>query len=213
MTVEHNSRELANMEVLSARLLHDVAGSIGSVISYVECVLDDPGSEDVRNCLEEALEGMVSRFRLMRQAYSASEDNASFSNTKDHVEQYLKRRGVDLSAWQIDVQFADVEFVEKVNKLVVQAVLFSAMVMVKGRGISVTVSESKNVVNIRLVLDAEEVSVHKDIEGIMSDIGGRVLTTHNVQAYFMFLLCEEHKAEFRYDMDARTVEIALLAQP
>ena len=212
MTMEHNSRELANMEVLSARLLHDVAGSIGSVISYVECVLDDPESDDVKGCLEEAVEGMVSRFRFIRQAYSASEDNSSFENTKNHVEQYLKKRGMTLSSWQIEVQFSDTEFVEKVNKLIVQAVLFSAMIMVRGHGISVTVRKSGNTVKLKLFLEAEEVSVHKDIEDIIPCGCSGVLTTHNVQAYFMFLLCQEYRAEFLHDIETKTVEIILTTE-
>ncbi|KJV66986.1 hypothetical protein APHNP_1311 [Anaplasma phagocytophilum str. ApNP] len=93
------------MEAFAAKLLHDVAGSVGSVVSYIECFLDDPESDDIRVCLEEAAVEMISRFRLIRQAYSGSEDNSCFDTTREHIEKYLKKRVFLLSPYVLRGSF------------------------------------------------------------------------------------------------------------
>ena len=212
MAVGHEAEELSNMEVLAARLLHDVAGSIGSVVSYVECFLEDPDSHDMRCSLEEAVEGMIARFRLVRQAYSTSEDNSSFDNTRRHIEEYLKKRGISRLDWSIEARFADADTVEKVNKLIIQAVLFSVMMMVKGKAIAVSVKQDAGTIIILLRLHADELAVHEDVKDIFNSEGevGK-LTTHNVQAYFMLLLCSKYQAVVRYDVEDSLVELRLLA--
>ncbi|MDB1135765.1 histidine phosphotransferase family protein [Candidatus Anaplasma sp. TIGMIC] len=202
---------LASMEVFAARLLHDVAGSIGSVVSLVECFLEDPECDDMKGQLEEAVDGMISRFRLVRQAYCSSEDNSSFCSTQRHIEKYLKKRGLCLVEWNIAAQFADADMVERVNRLVIQAVLFSAMVMVQGTGLSVSVCRTDDTVHIQLKLCAAEVSVHRDVERMLSREEGCELTTHNVQAYFLTLLCKEYGATFRYSTESALVEVHLPA--
>ncbi|QLL66458.1 hypothetical protein O998_00930 [Anaplasma phagocytophilum str. Norway variant1] len=201
--------ELASMEAFAAKLLHDVAGSVGSVVSYIECFLDDPESDDIRVCLEEAAVEMISRFRLIRQAYSGSEDNSCFDTTREHIEKYLKKRGIPSFSLCIEGQFYDAKLVEQVNRLLVQAALFSAMAMVRGKGISVSISQTESMVAIRLVLDAEEISVHKDVESVLENANACALTTHNVQAYFMTLLCTEYGATLRYDPENALVEVVL----
>lgn len=210
MAVGHEAEALSNMEVLAARLLHDVAGSIGSVVSYVECFLEDPESHDMRCSLEEAVEGMITRFRLVRQAYSTSEDNSSFDNTRHHVEEYLKRRGIARLDWSIEAEFAEAEVVEKVNKLIIQAVLFSVMIMVKGKAIAVSVRRVEGSIVILLRLYADELAVHEDVKYVFdSKCSEMKLTTHNVQAYFMLLLCSKYQAAVQYDVENSLVELKL----
>ncbi|QJC27300.1 histidine phosphotransferase ChpT [Anaplasma platys] len=212
MAVGHEAEELSNMEVLAARLLHDVAGSIGSVVSYVECFLEDPESRDMRCSLEEAVEGMIARFRLVRQAYGTSEDNSSFDNTKQHVEEYLKKRGIARLDWSVDARFAEADTIEKVNRLIIQAVLFSVMMMVKGRAIAVSVKQEGDAIVILLRLHADELAVHEDVKEIFNSRGNvGKLTTHNVQAYFMLLLCSKYHAVVRYDVENSLVELRLSA--
>ncbi|MGN7678875.1 MAG: histidine phosphotransferase family protein [Anaplasma sp.] len=208
---EQDADVLANMEVLSARLLHDLAGSVGSVVSYVECLVEDPKSEDALQSLEKASAEIVARFRLLRQAYSASEDNSCFNKTKDNVEKYLQRRGIAQLTWKIESQFVDTELIEKVNRLLSHCVLLSVMLMVRGKGMSVAVRTTEEGVQMQIKLSASEVEMHRDIERVLvyRDTDACQLNTRNVQAYFMSLLIMQYGATFRYEAHDPLIEIVL----
>ncbi|AAV86875.1 histidine phosphotransferase family protein [Anaplasma marginale] len=204
---------LANMEVLSARLLHDLAGSVGAMVSYVECLVEDPESEGTLRSLEEASEEIIARFRLLRQAYSLSEDNASFDKTQSNIRQYLQKRGVAQLLWEVEAQFADAELVEKVNRLLAHIALLSVMLMVRGEEVAVSVVDAaeEGSVRLRAKLKADEVAMHRDIERVLvyRDIDACQLNTRNIQAYFMSLLLMRYGATFCYDAYDAIIEITL----
>ncbi|ACZ49004.1 hypothetical protein ACIS_00360 [Anaplasma centrale str. Israel] len=204
---------LANMEVLSARLLHDLAGSVGAMVSHVECLVEDPGSESMLRSLEEASEEIIARFRLLRQAYSASEENSSFDKTRNNIEQYLQKKGVAQLFWEVEAQFADAELVERINRLLAHAALLSVMLMIRGSEIAVSVVDAaeEGSVQLKVRLKADEVAMHRDIERVLvyKDTDTCQLNTRNVQAYFMSLLLVRYGATFHYNAYDATMEIML----
>ncbi|MCU7611815.1 histidine phosphotransferase family protein [Anaplasma capra] len=211
-TDDRGAETLANMEVLSARLLHDLAGSVGSMASYVECLVEDPDSESVLDSLEEASEEIIARFRLLRQAYSASEDNSDIEKTRNNIEQYLSKRGIAQLTWEIKIQFADAELMEKVNRLLAHAALLSTMLMIRGSEVAVSVDATAGGdVQLRIKLTAGEVEMHRDIESVLiyRATDECQLNTRNVQAYFMSLLLIRYCAAFCYDAGNSVIEITL----
>ncbi|GAT78683.1 hypothetical protein EHRUM3_09120, partial [Ehrlichia ruminantium] len=77
-----NNDVLSNIELISAKLLHDLAGSVGAIVNYIECLGDDESlSRSMMPLLSDASNDVMNKFKLLKQAYSISDDNGDFNST------------------------------------------------------------------------------------------------------------------------------------
>ncbi|APR98769.1 hypothetical protein [Wolbachia endosymbiont of Folsomia candida] len=85
------------MELLSGRLLHDFANSMSGIMSSVEEFEtgdknDADAQKDAFSLLKESSDDLMSKHKVMKQAYSSSGDNSSFDLTKSNIKNYLKKK-------------------------------------------------------------------------------------------------------------------------
>ncbi|QKX01467.1 hypothetical protein GOY13_00565 [Wolbachia endosymbiont of Cruorifilaria tuberocauda] len=83
-------------ELLSGRLLHDFANSMNGIIfsleEFEECDKDDITYKEALLLLRESSNDLINKHKVMKQAYSSSEDNYNFCQTKSNIENYLLKK-------------------------------------------------------------------------------------------------------------------------
>ncbi|QXK91748.1 hypothetical protein HL033_03180 [Neoehrlichia mikurensis] len=192
---------LLHMELLSAKLLHDLAGPIGAVVNYIEFLSegDSDKSKDFICLLMEASNEIMARFRLSRQSYSFSEDNKNFSSTKANVEEYLDTKKVKLS-WNIAVQIYNVQLVEKINKLVSNIIILSTMIMIDGKEVEVLLQEDGDKVVLKITLKAQGIEICESIQDIFDEKTNYVLDAKNIQAWIISMLLMKYNVNLSYNL-------------
>ena len=202
---------LLNVELVSARLLHDLAGSVGAIVNYIECLSDDENlSEDMVPLLSDAANDVMNKFKLLKQAYSISDDNGDFNSTKYNIESYLKRKKVVLE-WDVNVQVFDVELVEKINKLLANTVMILMLFMINGSQVKILLSKSNTGdLLIETIAHAQKIEIHESIKNIldknMTDIE---LTTKNIQARVFMLLLDSYDAKMTYNVQESVFKLSI----
>ncbi|RZB12494.1 hypothetical protein DRF75_03785 [Ehrlichia minasensis] len=197
-----NSDILSNVELVSARLLHDLAGSVGAMVNYIECLGDDESlSEDMMSLLSDAANDVMNKFKLLKQAYSISDDNGDFSVTKHNIKNYLKRKKI-LLEWDVDVQLFDVELVEKINKLLTNIVMILMYFMINGSKVKVTLSRSSDDgLLLEIIACAQKIEIHDSIKCILDrDISNKELNTKNIHVNFLMMLLDNYNAKMTYEV-------------
>ncbi|QGR02717.1 hypothetical protein EDL79_03665 [Ehrlichia ruminantium] len=193
---------LSNIELISARLLHDLAGSVGAIVNYIECLGDDENlSGNMMPLLSDAANDVMNKFRLLKQAYSISDDNGDFNSTKCNVENYLARKKISLE-WDINVQIFDVELVEKVNKLLTNIIMILMLFMIGGNKVKIMLSNiGVSDLLIEVIADAQSIEIHESIRKILNgEVNPGELTTRNVQVSFLMLLISNYNARITYEI-------------
>ncbi|ABD44956.1 hypothetical protein ECHHL_0293 [Ehrlichia chaffeensis str. Heartland] len=197
-----NSDILSNIELVSARLLHDLAGSVGAIVNYIECLSEDESvSEDMVPLLSDAANDVMNKFKLLKQAYSISDDNGDFNTTEHNIKNYLKRKKIVLE-WDINAQIFDVELVEKINKLLINVTMILMFFMINGTKVKVVLSKSNN--NdflIEIIAFAQKIEIHESIQSILDgDMFNQELNTKNVQVNFLMMLLKSYNAKMTYEI-------------
>ncbi|GAT76509.1 hypothetical protein EHRUM1_06930 [Ehrlichia ruminantium] len=197
-----NNDVLSNIELISARLLHDLAGSVGAIVNYIECLGDDESlSGSMMPLLSDASNDVMNKFKLLKQAYSISDDNGDFNSTKYNIENYLTRKKVILE-WNVNVQIFDAELIEKINKLLTNMVMVLMLFVINGNRVKIMLSSmSDGHLLIEVIANAQIIEMHESIKSILNgDITSVELTTRNVQVSFLMLLISNYNARIAYDV-------------
>ncbi|WP_078400132.1 histidine phosphotransferase family protein [Ehrlichia ruminantium] len=197
-----NNDVLSNIELISARLLHDLAGSVGAIVNYIECLGDDESlSRSMMPLLSDASNDVMNKFKLLKQAYSISDDNGDFNSTKYNIENYLTRKKVILE-WHVNVQIFDAELIEKINKLLTNMVMVLMLFVINGNKVKIMLSSmSDGNLLIEVIANAQIIEMHESIKSILNgDITSVELTTRNVQVSFLMLLISNYNARIAYDV-------------
>ncbi|AHC39432.1 histidine phosphotransferase family protein [Ehrlichia muris] len=197
-----NSKILSNVELVSARLLHDLAGSVGVIVNYIECLGDDESlAEGMIPLLSDAADDVMNKFKLLKQAYSISDDNGDFNATKHNIKNYLKRKKIILE-WDVDIQIFDIELVEKINKLLANITMILMFFMINGTKVKIVLSKSdSNGLFIETIASAQKIEMHESIKSILDmDISNQELNTKNIQVNFLMMLLDSYNAKMTYEI-------------
>ncbi|WP_253299853.1 hypothetical protein [Wolbachia endosymbiont of Chironomus riparius] len=86
-----SGNKLLIIEVLSGRILHDFANSMNSIVfGLEECKVGDQKAGI--SLIQKGFDHLFVKYKVMKQAYSASGDNLSFYKTKSNIENYLLKK-------------------------------------------------------------------------------------------------------------------------
>ncbi|XGA09028.1 MAG: hypothetical protein U0X86_001397 [Wolbachia endosymbiont of Xenopsylla cheopis] len=80
---------LSVVELITARLFHDFASPMNGIINSVEFFESDSVEEESLSILRDGSNSLLHKFKIMRQAYSFSESNSNFAETKNNIINYL----------------------------------------------------------------------------------------------------------------------------
>lgn len=88
---ENTTNTLLITELISGRLLHDFANSMNGIMFGLEEVEDGDQKEGL-SLIKEGFNDLLARYKIMKQAYSVSDNNFSFDQTKSNIESYLLKK-------------------------------------------------------------------------------------------------------------------------
>ncbi|WCR57931.1 hypothetical protein [Wolbachia endosymbiont of Ctenocephalides felis wCfeJ] len=92
-----NENILLITELLSGQLLHDFANSMNGITFGLEELEahdknDTSTHKEALSLLRESFDDLMSKHKVMKQAYSLSADNYNLNLTKSNIENYLLKK-------------------------------------------------------------------------------------------------------------------------
>ncbi len=91
---ENTANILLTIELLASRLFHDFANSMNGIMFGVEEF--ESGSvgtqKEAFSLIKESMNDLLIKYKLMKQAYSISENDACFIQTRSNVQNYLLKK-------------------------------------------------------------------------------------------------------------------------
>ncbi len=79
------------MELLSGRLLHDIANSMNGIMFGLE-EFEDGDQQEALSLIKESFNNLLAQYKVMKQAYSISDDNLNFGQTESNIHNYLLKK-------------------------------------------------------------------------------------------------------------------------
>ena len=192
MKDQKNLNQVFIMELLSARFFHDIAGSIGAIANSVEFLKEE--DEAMRSqsisLLDESSDDLMSKFKLLRQAYSFSDSNMSIADTKINIAGYLARKKIALS-WDLShVYIENSADIERINKIISNIVIICVSSMLEGHLISIKIENKLDIsdfIVVKIHGEARKVAIEPSALEIFARSYSGLLNTKNIQAYFLMM--------------------------
>jgi len=88
---ENTKNTLLIMELLSGRLLHDIANSMNGIMFGLE-EFEDGDQQEALSLIKESFNNLLAQYKVMKQAYSISDDNLNFSQSESNIHNYLLKK-------------------------------------------------------------------------------------------------------------------------
>jgi len=194
------------LELMSARMFHDLAGPIGAVSNSVEFL-----DEDNQNIKEKALaiikssaNESIARLKFFRQAYgTVGEREVYLSNLAPIVDEFLSESKVKVN-WVTK----DSPVNCYVAKALLNLIIISMNCLIHGGAIAVEQLDNA----IKLVLQGAACSLSDDTRYLLKgDLSNIALVSANVQVYYTYMMLEEAMAELRINQNDQGLEFLILS--
>ncbi|MBV0899493.1 MAG: hypothetical protein KTV77_01835 [Wolbachia endosymbiont of Fragariocoptes setiger] len=86
-----SKKTLLMMELISGRLLHDFANSMNGIMFGLE-ELETGDQNEALSLIKESFNDLLTKYKVIKQAYSVSGHNLSFTQTKMNINDYLLKK-------------------------------------------------------------------------------------------------------------------------
>ena len=172
-------------ELLSAKLCHDLAGPIGAINNGMEFLNSDDKDvkEKALNLVLFSSNQALHRLSFIRSAYGYMNDSSemSVSAMKALVLNFFENSKVAID-FKIDKKIEQLD--RNTLKLILNAVLIvSASIMYNG-SMFIEVHGDDNL-SIKIEGVGSVMKIEQEIQDILSNVGGIVMTTRNVQCFYI----------------------------
>ncbi len=134
------NKSLRLAELFSARLCHDLAGPIGTLLGVLEILREEQPANDEVALAEEAAVDVAERLKLLRAAWGRNADELDASRLKALMAGVADKRKVRL---EVDGLRSDVVFAPEVARVVLNMVLL-AVESLPGGGVVALSGDSGN---------------------------------------------------------------------
>lgn len=193
------------LELMSARMFHDLAGPIGAVNNSLEFF-----EEENQNIREKALEVVKSssneailRLKYFRQAYGPVNDHEiSLSDAIPLIEEFLEKTKVTL----ICPNDKNVIISSNFNKLIMNIVIIAVGAMIYGGDLEIIATKEELRINLKgkdLILSDETISILK------GDLSYIKLSSANIQIYYTHMVMNDAKYSIAINKTSSTAEFII----
>ncbi|MDN5247795.1 MAG: hypothetical protein QWI36_01495 [Wolbachia endosymbiont of Tyrophagus putrescentiae] len=194
-------------ELLSGRLLHDLAGSMGGIMFGLE-ELEFGNQEEALSLIKESFNDLLAKYKLMRQAYSISDDNLSFEQTKSNIENYLLKRKTKFTL-EVSHFDASINCIEKVNKIISSLILTISGTVADIEQISALLNYTENKISLTIKISNEHKPLSRYFVDQLTSKSKIDLNTKNINIYLTSLLLEQYNTEIHFICKNNFIEINL----
>ena len=177
------------LELMSARMFHDLAGPVGAISNSLEFLEEDNPviREKAMELIQSSSYESILRLKFFRQAYGTINDKEfDFHNLFNLISEFVEKTKVKLE-WNIQDSLVD----SYVAKVLMNLVIISLNGMIQGGILSFEQQEKKIIIK----LDGQKIILTQDSKKLLKgEIKDIVLSSANIQLYYTFLMLQEAKA-------------------
>lgn len=193
------------LELMSARMFHDLAGPIGAVNNSLEFFdeenenIKDKALVVVRSSSNEA----VLRLKYFRQAYGPVNDHEiSLSDVTPLVEEFLEKTKVTLVCSNDDNIIISSSF----SKLIMNLVVIAVGAMIYGGELEIIASKEE----LRIKLSGKDLILSEEtISLLKGDLSYATLSSANIQVYYTYMVMNDAKYSIDINKTSNSAEVII----
>ena len=195
------------LELMSARMFHDLAGPIGAVHNSVEFLGE--GNEIIKekalNIIKSSSGEAIIRLKFFRQAYgTVGESKVYLNNIASLVDDFLKNTKLKIT-WKIQEQLVSSYIAKAIMNLIVIAT--GSLI----HGGEVIVEQLNN--GVKLLLHGDSFIFNDDTEHLLAgEVSNITLSSANIQIYYTYMMIEFAKAKLSISKRKQDLEFLVLHQ-
>ncbi|GHM58713.1 MAG: hypothetical protein sL5_07830 [Candidatus Mesenet longicola] len=188
---------LSVVELITARLFHDFASPMNGIINSVEFFESDSVEEESLSILRDGSNSLLHKFKIMRQAYSFSESNSNFAETKNNIINYLsyKKIAVEWGIENLDVE--DEGLISKINKVIANIAILINYKITSGSTTLLTIKEADSKIAMAVEIIKQGENISSVLKTALENVNNNQLDTKNINAYFLHLLLKSYNANIK----------------
>lgn len=179
------------LELMSARMFHDLAGPIGAVNNSIEFFEEDNPliKEKALQIIKSSSHEAILRLKFFRQAYGTVNDNKThLSDIESLIGEFLENTKLSLS-WNNNEEIMVNSYIAK---SVLNFTIIAASALIYGGVLDINFSNNAVIISAKGEKFVFTESTRSLLEG---DISGVKLASSNIQIYYTYMMIENSKAK------------------
>lgn len=202
---ENTKNTLLIMELLSGLLLHDIANSMNGIMFGLE-EFEDGDKQEALSLIKESFNHLLAQYKVMKQAYSISDDNLNFCQTESNIHNYLLNKKIKFT-WKTSSFTTATHLIEKINKIISSMVLTISTTMADVEQISILLSEVDGRTLLTIKISNEHKTLSRYLVDKFTNKDNPDLDTKNINTYLVLLLLEHYNTKVNFNCEDSFIEM------
>jgi histidine phosphotransferase ChpT len=202
------------IELLSAKMCHDLAGPIGAVNNGVELLMEDKCSikDRAASLIETSAKEAVIRLQFFRQLYGTvpTMGEANLDHLKNLTASFFKESKINLDWPDVHTNASEIAISHKLGKIILNSIFISSGILIHGGKISVRLQKLAN--GKRIIVSCNGTGLKVD-EFLLAIADGKleqqIITSRNVQMYYTFKFAKATSIHLVMEQKNETVEFTI----
>ncbi len=193
------------LELMSARMFHDLAGPVGAINNSIEFFEEDNPviKEKALQIIKSSANEAVLRLKFFRQAYGTINDTeVHLNDVKPLINEFLENTKCKLS-WNDDDQISVNSYISKV---ILNLVIIALSSMIYGGLLEVSYTAAR----LKITFAGKNLIFTEDSKALLEgDLSHVTLSSANIQIYYTHMMIETAKARLAIKKSADALEFTL----
>ncbi len=193
------------LELMSARMFHDLAGPVGAINNSIEFFEEDNPviKEKALQIIKSSAHEAILRLKFFRQAYGTVNDTeVHLNDIKPLINEFLEKSKLKLE-WHDSEQ---VSIDSYLSKVVLNLVIIALSSMIYGGLFEVSYTPSK----LKITFTGKNLIFTEDSKALLEgNISHVALSSANIQIYYTHMMIETAKAKLSIKKSADALEFTL----
>jgi histidine phosphotransferase ChpT len=192
------------LELMSARMFHDLAGPVGAVNNSIDFLEEDNPAikEKALKLVKVSSHEAILRLKFFRQAYGNLGDNEINLNIiHDLINDFIENSKVTLN-WQAE----DINVGSYIAKTILNFVIIALASMIQG-GILIIEHQPDQ---LKITFQANNIIFSQETKFLLTgDLSYINLSSANIQIYYTYMMLKEAKANLKINQSAEKLEFSI----
>jgi histidine phosphotransferase ChpT len=192
------------LELMSARMFHDLAGPVGAVNNSIDFIEEDNPAikEKALKLVKISSHEAILRLKFFRQAYgNLGENEINLNIIRDLINEFIENSKVTLN-WQVE----DINVGSYIAKTILNFVIIALASMIQG-GILII---EYQVDQLKITFQANNIIFSQETKFLLTgDLSYINLSSANIQIYYTYMMLKEAKANLKINQSAEKLEFTI----
>jgi len=202
------------IELISAKICHDLAGPIGAVNNGVELLLEDKCAIKDRAAflIEESAREAVARLQFFRQLYGnvSLVGEANLEHLKNITVSFFKDSKIMLDWPDGHTNASEVSISHKLGKIMLNIILIGSTILIHGGKLSVRLQKLPTGKRISVTASGTGLKVDEFLlQNALDKVDSASVNSRNVQVYYTFRFAKQVGVHIHMDQKTDLVEFTI----